>query len=49
MTRVQVPEALEILAQEEAQRLIDMEKVTKTAIDGSNSRALSSWTRWTRL
>ena len=33
MARVKVPEALEILSQEEAQRLIDMEKVTKTAID----------------
>ena len=30
--RVKVPEALEILADEEAQRLVDMEKVTKTAI-----------------
>jgi ATP-dependent HslUV protease ATP-binding subunit HslU len=30
--RVKVPEALEILAEEEAQRLVDMEKVTKTAI-----------------
>ena len=32
-TRVAVPEALEILAQEEAQRLVDMEKVTKLALD----------------
>jgi ATP-dependent HslUV protease ATP-binding subunit HslU len=31
--RVKVPEALEILADEEAQRLVDMEKVTKTAIE----------------
>ncbi len=31
--RVKVPEALEILAQEEAQKLVDMEKVTKTAIE----------------
>jgi ATP-dependent HslUV protease ATP-binding subunit HslU len=31
--RVKVPEALEILAEEEAQRLVDMEKVTKTAIE----------------
>jgi ATP-dependent HslUV protease ATP-binding subunit HslU len=31
--RVKVPEALEILSEEEAQRLVDMEKVTKTAID----------------
>jgi ATP-dependent HslUV protease ATP-binding subunit HslU len=30
--RVMVPEALDILAQEQAQRLVDMEKVTKTAI-----------------
>jgi ATP-dependent HslUV protease ATP-binding subunit HslU len=32
-TRVKVPEALEILSQEEAQRLVDMEKVTKIAIE----------------
>jgi len=31
--RVKVPEALEILAEEEAQRLVDMEKVTKTAVE----------------
>ena len=31
--RLKVPEALEILAQEEAQKLVDMEKVTKTAIE----------------
>jgi len=31
--RVKIPEALEILAEEEAQRLVDMEKVTKTAIE----------------
>lgn len=31
--RVKVPEALEILSEEEAQRLVDMEKVTKTAIE----------------
>jgi ATP-dependent HslUV protease ATP-binding subunit HslU len=31
--RVKVPEALEILADEEAQRLVDMEKVTKIAIE----------------
>jgi ATP-dependent HslUV protease ATP-binding subunit HslU len=31
--RVKVPEALEILADEEAQRLVDMEKVNKTAIE----------------
>ncbi|MDO9230729.1 MAG: ATP-dependent protease ATPase subunit HslU [Syntrophales bacterium] len=31
--RVKVPEAVEILAEEEAQRLVDMEKVTKTAIE----------------
>jgi ATP-dependent HslUV protease ATP-binding subunit HslU len=31
--RVKVPEALAILAEEEAQRLVDMEKVTKTAIE----------------
>ena len=30
---MKVPEALEILAEEEAQRLVDMEKVTKTAIE----------------
>jgi len=30
--RVKVPEALQILADEEAQRLVDMDKVTKTAI-----------------
>jgi len=30
---VKVPEALEILAGEEAQKLIDMEKVTKTAVE----------------
>jgi len=33
LRRVKVPEALEILAQEEAQKLVDMEKVTKTAIE----------------
>jgi len=33
MKRVKVPEALEILSQEEAQRLVDMDKVTKTAIE----------------
>jgi ATP-dependent HslUV protease ATP-binding subunit HslU len=31
--RVRVPEALEILVEEEAQRLVDMEKVTKTAVE----------------
>jgi len=31
--RVKVPEALDILAQEEAQKLVDMEKVTKTAVE----------------
>ncbi len=31
--RVKVPEAMEILAEEEAQRLVDMEKVNKTAIE----------------
>ena len=31
--RVKVPEALEILSEEEAQRLVDMDKVTKTAIE----------------
>jgi ATP-dependent HslUV protease ATP-binding subunit HslU len=31
--RVKVPEAIEILSEEEAQRLVDMDKVTKTAID----------------
>ena len=31
--RVKVPEALEIISEEEAQRLVDMEKVTKTAIE----------------
>ena len=31
--RLKVPEALEILAQEEAQKLVDMDKVTKTAIE----------------
>jgi ATP-dependent HslUV protease ATP-binding subunit HslU len=31
--KVKVPEALEILTQEEAQRLIDMDKVIKSAID----------------
>jgi ATP-dependent HslUV protease ATP-binding subunit HslU len=30
---VKVPEALEILAEEEAQKLIDMDKVTRTALD----------------
>jgi ATP-dependent HslUV protease ATP-binding subunit HslU len=33
MKRIKVSEALEILAQEEAQRLVDMDKVTKTAIE----------------
>ena len=33
MRRVKVPEAMEILVEEEAQRLVDMEKVTKTAIE----------------
>jgi len=31
--RLKVPEAVEILAEEEAQRLVDMEKVTRTAIE----------------
>lgn len=31
--RVKVPEALRILGEEEAQRLVDMDKVTKTAIE----------------
>jgi ATP-dependent HslUV protease ATP-binding subunit HslU len=31
--RVKVPEALEILVEEEAQRLVDMDRVTKTAIE----------------
>ncbi len=31
--KVKVPEALEVLTQEEAQRLVDMEKVVKMAID----------------
>jgi len=30
---VKVPEAIEILAQEEAQRMVDMDKVTKTAVE----------------
>lgn len=30
---VKVPEAVEILAQEEAQRMVDMDKVTKTAVE----------------
>lgn len=33
LRRIKLPEALEILAQEEAQKLVDMEKVTKTAIE----------------
>lgn len=33
LRRIKVPEALEILAQEEAQKLVDMDKVTKTAIE----------------
>jgi ATP-dependent HslUV protease ATP-binding subunit HslU len=33
LRRVKVPEALQILAQEEAQKLVDMDKVTKTAIE----------------
>lgn len=32
-TRVKIPEALEILENEEAQRLVDMDKVTKAAIE----------------
>ena len=32
-SRVKVPEALKILEQEEAQRLVDMDKVTKSAIE----------------
>lgn len=32
-TKVKVPEALELLAQEEAQKLVDMDKVIKTAIE----------------
>ena len=31
--KVKIPEALEILTQEEAQRLIDMDRVTKDALD----------------
>jgi len=31
--KVKVPEALEIMSQEEAQKLVDMDKVTKTAIE----------------
>jgi ATP-dependent HslUV protease ATP-binding subunit HslU len=31
--RVKVPEAIDILCEEEAQRLVDMDKVTKTAIE----------------
>lgn len=33
MRRMKVPEAMEILIQEEAHRLVDMDKVTKTAIE----------------
>ena len=33
LRRIKVPEALEILAQEEAQRLVDMEKVAKSAVE----------------
>ena len=33
MRQIKVPEALEILAQEEAQKLVDMDKVTKTAME----------------
>jgi len=33
ISRVGVPEALEILTEEEAQRLVDMDKVTRTAIE----------------
>lgn len=31
--KVKVPEAIELLTQEEAQRLVDMDKVTKTAVE----------------
>ena len=31
--KVKVPEAMDLLAQEEAQRLVDMDKVTKTALE----------------
>ena len=33
LKRIKVPEARDILAQEEAQKLVDMEKVTKTAVE----------------
>ena len=33
LRRIKVPEALEILAQEEAQKLVDMDKVTKSAVE----------------
>jgi len=33
LRRIKVPEALDILAQEEAQKLVDMDKVTKSAVE----------------
>ena len=48
-TRVKVPEALEILCQEEAQRLVDMEKVTKTALERVEQSGIIFWTKSIKL
>jgi len=42
--KVKVPEALEILTQQEAQRLVDMDKVPRNAIESSSStKSTRSW------
>jgi ATP-dependent HslUV protease ATP-binding subunit HslU len=45
---VKVPEALEIMAAEEAQKLIDMDKVTRTALDRVEQSGIISSTKSTR-
>ena len=46
--RVKVPEAIEILSQEEAHRLVDMDKVTKMAVERVEQSGSCFWTRWIR-
>jgi ATP-dependent HslUV protease ATP-binding subunit HslU len=43
--KVKVPEALNILIQEEANKLIDMDKVIKRQLKGRNNQALYLWTK----
>jgi len=44
-----VPEALEILTQEEAQRLVDMDKVIKNAIERVEQSGIIFWMKSIKL